>query len=266
MWAIVFSRLGLEWACCQQRRQRIIVWKVQTSPTSNLAQESTSPQLNSGQDAGFFTTVSSNGTQNPINWAVGRPVDTSPANVTLYAFDPLAAAQTKKPARWLLSAVAGTWPNPMSNANIVPVVANGHAYVASYKQLSIFGFASTTVAVQSAQTTQQVSSQPAQQALLPLPSNGHEIFGTIPDHKRCNVNGRNPHGAFSSRRCDGGHASVSKRRFVDRRSRTPSRNLRYVEGIPSYSDNARKRLIRIMAAGSLNFWTGQRSCSRSRLL
>jgi hypothetical protein len=55
---------------------KIIVWKVQTSPTSNLAQESTSPQLNSGQDAGFFTTVSSNGTQNPIIWAVGRPVDT----------------------------------------------------------------------------------------------------------------------------------------------------------------------------------------------
>jgi len=81
--------------------------------------------------------------------------------------------------RWLLSAVAGTWPNPTSNANIVSVVANGHVYVASYKQLAIFGFGSTAAAVQPAQTTPQVSLQPAQQALLPLPSNGHEIFGRI---------------------------------------------------------------------------------------
>jgi hypothetical protein len=40
----------------------IMVWKVQTSPAPTLLQESVSPQLTSGQDGGFFTTVSSTGT------------------------------------------------------------------------------------------------------------------------------------------------------------------------------------------------------------
>jgi hypothetical protein len=156
----------------------IIVWKVQTSPTLTLTQESVSPQLNSGQDGGFLTTVSSNGTQTPVIWAVGRPVDSSPANVTLYAFDPLAAAQGS--SSWLFSAVAGTWPNTMGNANIVPVVANGRVYVASYQQLAIFG--TGTAAPQTAQIAQQSSPQPAQPAvqdLTQLPPHGHELFGTI---------------------------------------------------------------------------------------
>jgi len=156
----------------------IIVWKVQTSST--LTQESVSPQLNSGQDGGFLTSVSSNGTQNPIIWAVGRPVDISPANVTLYAFDPLAAAQGS--SSWLFAAVAGTWPNTMGNANIVPVVAGGHVYVASYQQLAIFGLGSGTAAPLSAQTTEQASPQAAQAGVLDftqLPQHGHELFGTI---------------------------------------------------------------------------------------
>jgi hypothetical protein len=160
----------------------IIVWKIQTSPTPTLVQESVSPPLNSGQDGGFFTTVSSSGTptQNTIIWAVGRPVDSSPANVTLYAFDPLAAAQGS--SSWLFSAVAGTWPNTGGNANIVPIVANGLVYVASYQQLAIFGLGSGTVAPQTAQTAQQPSAQTVQTAALDftqLPANGHEIFGSI---------------------------------------------------------------------------------------
>ena len=45
--------------------------------------------LASGQDAGFFTSVSSNGTQagTAVIWAVSRPTDTNPANVLLYAFN-----------------------------------------------------------------------------------------------------------------------------------------------------------------------------------
>ena len=39
----------------------------------------------------------------------------------------------------LFSGVAGTWPNLNGNANLVPVVANGKVYVASYRQLRIFG-------------------------------------------------------------------------------------------------------------------------------
>jgi hypothetical protein len=34
---------------------------------------------------------------------------------------------------------AGTWATSSANANIVPVVANGKVYVASYKQLNVFG-------------------------------------------------------------------------------------------------------------------------------
>jgi hypothetical protein len=84
--------------------------------------------------------------------------------VTLYAFDPKAAAQGQN--GWLLSAIAGTWPNLTSSANIVPVVANGLIYVASYKQLSIFGLAPASATVNS-------PAPPASNAA------GHEIFGII---------------------------------------------------------------------------------------
>ena len=111
----------------------IITWKIQTSPSVTLVMERTFPALTSGQDAGFFTSVSSNGTQagTAVIWAVSRPTDTSPANVLLYAFN---AAN----GSLLFSANAGTWPNP-GNSNIVPVVANGQVFVASNKQLGIFG-------------------------------------------------------------------------------------------------------------------------------
>jgi hypothetical protein len=39
----------------------------------------------------------------------------------------------------LYSSPAGSWPDVIGNANIVPVVANGQVYVASNKQLTIFG-------------------------------------------------------------------------------------------------------------------------------
>jgi hypothetical protein len=39
----------------------------------------------------------------------------------------------------LFQGTAGTWPNTGGNANIVPVVVNGKVYVASNKQLNIFG-------------------------------------------------------------------------------------------------------------------------------
>jgi hypothetical protein len=111
----------------------IISWKLQTSPSVTLVKERTFSALVSGQDPGFFTSVSSNGTQSgtAVISAVSRPTNTNPANVLLYAFN---AAN----GSLLFSATAGTWPNP-GNANIVPVVANGQVFVASNQQLAIFG-------------------------------------------------------------------------------------------------------------------------------
>lgn len=90
--------------------------------------------LPTGQDPGFYTTVSSNGTvaYSSIVWAVTKPRDANPAYVYLYAFD----ATTGK---MLYGAVAGSWPNSNANADLVPVVANGRVYVASNKRLTIFG-------------------------------------------------------------------------------------------------------------------------------
>ena len=88
------------------------------------------------QDAGTFTTVSSNGTQDTIIWATGRPTDPNTFAVTLFAF---AAAPASGALTLLYSSRAGAWPNAGFNANIVPVVANGHVFVASNQQLTIFG-------------------------------------------------------------------------------------------------------------------------------
>lgn len=113
----------------------VIVWKVQTSPTVALVQESTSAAVASRHNHGFFTTISSNGTSagSAIVWAAAGPVDAKSATITLYAFDASSGSRT------LFSAVAGNWPNPLAAANTVPVVANGQVFVASYKQLAIFG-------------------------------------------------------------------------------------------------------------------------------
>jgi hypothetical protein len=96
--------------------------------------ESQSSPIN-GQ-SGFFTIVSSSGTQNPIVWAVDRPADTN-YELTLWAYDP---TQSVMLGSW----PAGTWPNsPNEYSKVVPVVANGQVYVASYQQLAIFGLGSS---------------------------------------------------------------------------------------------------------------------------
>jgi hypothetical protein len=75
-------------------------------------------------------------------------VDKSPAQVSLYAFD---AVSNGGVLPKLYSGVAGTWPNVGGNSNIVPVVANGYVYVATYKQLSIFGVKTSATASASPQ-------------------------------------------------------------------------------------------------------------------
>ncbi|MGA7623587.1 MAG: hypothetical protein WCA91_08400 [Candidatus Acidiferrales bacterium] len=147
----------------------INVWKVKTSPDTALVADPafTSPSISTAQDPGFFTSVSSNGTTagSAIIWAVGRPFN-STYDVTLYAFNAASGAQ-------LYSGTAGTWPNTGGNANIVPMVANGKVYVASYRMLSIFGVAATGDALISASQLVRVAS-PSQPALSP-----HQISGFV---------------------------------------------------------------------------------------
>ncbi|MFZ3326678.1 MAG: hypothetical protein WA231_12625 [Methylocella sp.] len=114
------------------------VWQIQTSPTVAFVGEGAAVPLASGQDPGTFTTVSSNGTQagTAIIWATGRPTTNSPAAIYLYAF---AAAPSSGTLPLLFSSQAGAWNNTTANADIVPVVANGHVFVASNQQLTIFG-------------------------------------------------------------------------------------------------------------------------------
>jgi hypothetical protein len=111
------------------------LWNATLRPVTLLPDRSFS--ISTGQDGGFFTTISSNGQQpaTAIIWAVNRPRDPNPAMVTLYAFDPTAASGSPP----VYSSVAGSWPNPNANANIVPVVANGKVFVASFSALNIFG-------------------------------------------------------------------------------------------------------------------------------
>ena len=116
----------------------LMTWQVNTTPSVGLTKLATAVQTKSVEDAGFFTSVSSNGATQPIIWAVIRPGSADETTLTLSAFG---AAPTKgtKVLPLLFSASAGTWPGPNSNADVVPVVANGRVYVASYQQLAIFG-------------------------------------------------------------------------------------------------------------------------------
>jgi len=111
------------------------VWQVQTTATPALNLVSQSSTLPGGQDDGFFTTISSNGRNNPIIWALSRPVSSSSTAIRLFAFNP-DSGSTLNP---IYSGVAGAWPTFTGNANLVPVVANGQVFIASYRQLRIFG-------------------------------------------------------------------------------------------------------------------------------
>jgi|GEM_PF-514669 hypothetical protein len=126
------------------------------------------------QDGGFFTSVSSNGNLDSVIWAVARPQSASDDKVQLFAFQALppnqGSALTPLPS---LPIVAGHWPNTDANANIVPVVANGRAYVASNKELAIFGLCPCSTLTAAVLTAAETS--PAQQ----VDPAYHRISGTI---------------------------------------------------------------------------------------
>ena len=119
-------------------------------PATSLSPEGTSATVSTGQDPGFFTTVSCHGSGTfgncanaPIVWAVSRPTS-STSGVALSAFSGLAAGGTYKllfgPTK------VGPWPNIDGNSNIVPTVSNGRVYVASSKTLAILSPGGTIAA------------------------------------------------------------------------------------------------------------------------
>jgi hypothetical protein len=121
--------------------RNVRLWKLQTSPSPSLTRLASSSYLGGGgkQDPGFFTTISSNGTSNPIIWALSRPTSPSQSQISLFAFNPHAGGILLKE---LFRSPAGHWSNYRGNSNVVPVVANGQVYVATNKSLVIFGLKS----------------------------------------------------------------------------------------------------------------------------
>jgi len=117
---------------------QVQAWKVQTSPNPALTQVGASGSIGGQQNPGFFTTISSNGTASPIIWALSRPQNSTRAPLYLFAFNP-DGGKKQQTFKQLFKAKAGAWPNLGGNSNLVPVVANGQVFVASNKQLQIFG-------------------------------------------------------------------------------------------------------------------------------
>ncbi len=149
----------------------VTVWKVVTAPAVSLTSAGSSPTLPERQDAGFFTTVSSNG-NNPgaIIWALARP-SSIPGNVTLFAFKSV-TGHGSSTLETLYQAPAGNWEARFGNANLVPVEANAKVYVASYEQLNIFGL------LTSGMKAARLVSPPlkAPRATIRAP---HEVTGTL---------------------------------------------------------------------------------------
>jgi hypothetical protein len=141
-------------------------------PTQSRTHNYTS--ITNGQDGGFLTSISSNGTTagTAVVWAVGRPTDSNPAYVVLYAINPDNGQQ-------LFSETAGQWPYTGGNANIVPVVANGLVYVASYQMLTIFGPGGTMAAHLPPIHTVDMRKQ--------LAPGEHEIYGAVRSMNRGSI-------------------------------------------------------------------------------
>jgi len=115
----------------------VMLWTLVTSPSVTLQQGPSATIDGSPQDPGFFTTISSNGQQDTIIWALSRARAKTGA-ITLYAIQAVPSDQ-RNTLHILYHAPAGVWPDVNSNANLSATVANGYVYVGSYKQLAIFG-------------------------------------------------------------------------------------------------------------------------------
>ena len=118
----------------------ITLWNIQsTGQTMSLVQAGVSAPLEPSRfDPGHFTTISSSGPgPGVIIWTVTKPLSAANNAVDLVALSQ--TINTSGELTQLTSQPAGDWPFVTGIANIVPVVANGRVYVASYKFLAIFG-------------------------------------------------------------------------------------------------------------------------------
>jgi len=177
----------------------ITSWQLQTSPSVQLVRETSTgsgPVNGLPDDGGSIPVVSSNGTAtgSAVVWYVQKPATSSDSDpgtpVTLWAY---AASDLTQP---LVSLTAGTWRHAVSsNANLIPTVANGKVYVASNKQLQIFGLLSSRAMTHPAAIPKAlVPSAPdpiacapkvaALEAVSDVSAPVHEFYGTI-----CQVNG-----------------------------------------------------------------------------
>ena len=119
------------------------VWRLDNSgsyPSLTLAGESPSLEPGSGAE-GFFTTVSSNGAtdSSAIIWALGEAYQKPDDHVTLYAYSAIPDADGRLALLWSGPAGSGVGARSDASANLVPNVSDGRVYVASNKQLQIFG-------------------------------------------------------------------------------------------------------------------------------
>lgn len=137
---------------------QVNVWALQSAPTVALNLVQTSPQISTGGDGGFFTSVSSNNTEagSYIIWAVANQVN----SVALHAIF------MNPPGDRAFTVTTGSYAS--ANINSVPVVANGKVFVGVSDTLAVFGLGapSHNVAAQSA-------------AASSAPNNGSGLFGTI---------------------------------------------------------------------------------------
>jgi hypothetical protein len=161
-------------------------WKVNSAASPALQQEATSSNVQS-DDGGFFTSISSNGT-NPgtsIIWAIGRP-NNGHQQIQLFAFNATASGSTL-PLLW--SGNAGTWPGSHSdsggNANLVPTVADGRVYVPGFNELRIFGLRATRKGKRFPARTEDITRARLEMHAARIP--GAHYWGTIKSIKGSHI-------------------------------------------------------------------------------
>ena len=149
----------------------ITVWGLGAGATPALTAQNTTAPLGSGPDDGMFTAISSNAQvpNTAVIWTVLRAAAADTTNtLTIKAFDPANKLAT------LFSAPAGTWPyDYQANSNVVPTISGGYVYVASYKQLSIFGLSPANPPAHAALI------RPAPSGSNTVPSSNHQFFGIV---------------------------------------------------------------------------------------